>query len=78
MKKPLMSLSALLLAAGVTGAAFAQQGTPLAQEKGKGEAWGDAPQGPASCSGPWSGPQRRGVVAAVEARPAVPQRASSG
>ena len=31
MKKPLMSLSALLLAAGVTGAAFAQQGTPQQQ-----------------------------------------------
>jgi len=32
MKKPLMSLSALLLAAGVTGAAFAQQGA--AQQPG--------------------------------------------
>ena len=31
MKKPLMSLSALFLAAGVTGAAFAQQGAPQQQ-----------------------------------------------
>ena len=31
MKKPLMSLSALFLAAGLTGAAFAQQGAPQQQ-----------------------------------------------
>lgn len=45
MKKPLMSLSALLLAAGVTGAAFAQQGAPQQQgQQGQPPAQ-QAPQG---------------------------------